>query len=77
MLMAVAEIGFARKENTIMTQVWGSSSPQSRLPSFPAADSNITAAAHNLMNFCPFNAISPSYSPSLCVKASSVYVCTL
>lgn len=69
--MVVAEIGFARKEDTIMTQVWRSGRPRSRLPS---GRFKYHCRCLCLMNFCPFKAVSLGCSPCLYGTASSIYV---
>lgn len=62
--MALAKIGFASKERTIMTQVWRSGRPGSQFPSSLAAVKQHCCCLQ-LMNFCPFNALSPSYFNAL------------
>lgn len=73
MLIAVAEIGFAMEENTIMSQV-RRSRPRSRHPSSPEADLNVIAAvALNVINAIFGRLPVLAAAPSLC----GIYVYTI
>lgn len=68
MLMVVGKIGFARKESTIMTQVWGSGRPRSGLPSSPMAGPEVN-------ELLPFSCYGSYLLPNPSVGRPLLFMC--